>query len=428
MRALGRLALAAVCALGAFGAVAQTKAPAHKADAAFVIAVIPDTQNYIDFDSQRAEGFPIDAREAFLDQMSFVRRNLVSQGGEIAFVTAVGDVWQHPSRNMDAAHTALGLKADISDAAQARFSDRPGGVNSEMAVARAGYAMIASESPFSVSPGNHDYDAFWVDPRSPPPGQPSGQLHYGGLDNFRSVFGAQSPLFKARPWYAASFNGGADSAQIFEAGGYRFLHIGLEMAPADDVLAWASGVVARHKGLPTIVTIHDHLNPAGERLPIPVVDFKAVHPGHNNPEDLWTKFLSKQDQIFMVFSGHQNGQSRRVDTNAFGHKVWQMLSDYQNRDQALKAFDPDHKLKAHGFGDGWMRLARFDLAAAVPAVRVRAYSTYYHAYANELPTYAAWYRPAEKPQVSDEAFLAEEDFTLVLDDFRARFGAPRSGR
>jgi hypothetical protein len=201
-----------------------------------------------------------------------------------------------------------------------------------------------------------------------------------------------------------------------------------KMAPADDVLAWASGIIARHKGLPTIVTIHDHLNPAGERAPIPYVDFKAVHPGHNNPDDLWAKFLSREDQIFLVLSGHQNGQSRRVDANAEGHQVVQLLSDYQDRTQALRAFDPDRKMRSHGLGDGWMRLMRFDLAASTPIVRVRTYSTYFHAYANELPTYAAWYRPAEQQNLTDAAFLDQEDFTVELTDFRSRFAAARVRR
>src|SRR3546814_9030206 len=79
-------------------------------------------------------------------------------------------------------------------------------------------------------------------------------LHYGGLDNFHSAFGSDSDFFKGKPWYVGAFNGGADSAQIFEAGGYRFLHIGLEMAPEDDVIAWAEGLLRKYPGLPTIIS------------------------------------------------------------------------------------------------------------------------------------------------------------------------------
>ena len=38
-------------------------------DQKFTIAVISDTQNYVDFTRQKAEGYPIDAAELFIEQM-----------------------------------------------------------------------------------------------------------------------------------------------------------------------------------------------------------------------------------------------------------------------------------------------------------------------------------------------------------------------
>src|SRR3546814_3974713 len=93
-------------------------------------------------------------------------------------------------------------------------------------------------------------------------------LAYGGLKNWNSVFGADTPFFKKKPWYVDSFNGGANSAQVFEAGGFRFLHIGFEMAPSDEVLKWAEGVIKRYPGVPTIVSTHSYLHPAAERKEI----------------------------------------------------------------------------------------------------------------------------------------------------------------
>src|SRR5262245_29124322 len=34
----------------------------------FTIAVIPDTQNYVDYRQQKAQGFPLDSRELFFEQ------------------------------------------------------------------------------------------------------------------------------------------------------------------------------------------------------------------------------------------------------------------------------------------------------------------------------------------------------------------------
>ena len=68
----------------------------------FVLAVIPDTQNYVDFRHQRATDFKFDAADLFIEQMRFVAANAVGNGGDIAFVASVGDVWQHQSIDMDA--------------------------------------------------------------------------------------------------------------------------------------------------------------------------------------------------------------------------------------------------------------------------------------------------------------------------------------
>ena len=413
-------------------------------DGRFTIAVIPDTQHYLNYKHQRAAGFPIDAAEMFFDQMDYIARNLESEGGEIAFVTHVGDIWQHATGGIDAEHLALGLKDDPESKILPYIAPDPRALTIEARAAELGFRKLAGRVPFSVVPGNHDYDGFWFDsrftnrrdPRDPTrQSSPFGMAHYGGLNNFRSVFGDGTALFAGRPWRVGSHNGGASSATLFEAGGYRFLHLGLEFAPADDVLQWAVEMIRRHPGLPTIVTIHDHLNIRGERQPNPAVDMKAVHPEHNNAEDVWQELLSKHRQIFLVLSGHQHGQSRRVDAGAEGGKVWQLLADYQHRNQALRHVFGDGKLPMTpigpaDLGDGWMRLLNFDLTGPKARLQVRTYSTHFKAYASDLPDYARWYKPADHPELSDAEFLAQEEFTIELDDFYQRFGkhAKPSGR
>ncbi len=56
--------------------------------------------------------------------------------------------------------------------------------------------------------------------------------------------------------------------------------------------------------------------------------------------------------------------------------------------------------------------------------QMQTFSTYYGRYSSELPEYATWYRAHEQPEMSDEEFLAAEEFEIVLEDFRGRFGAP----
>ncbi|MEZ5998350.1 MAG: metallophosphoesterase [Hyphomonas sp.] len=401
-------------------------------DTEFTIAVLPDTQNYIDYTHQTAEGFPFDASEMFLDQMQYVAENLVSVGGEIAFVTSLGDVWQHPTLLIDEGHAARGFRRAASPVMDQYFAPTEETLTVEMPTAHEGFALIAGKTPFSVVPGNHDYDATWVDSKFPPkamtreeadPDDPLafGMLHPGGLDNFRAVFGADTPFFKDQPWYVASHDGGADSAQIFSAGGYRFLHIGLQFDPPDASLEWAASVMQAHKGLPTIISTHDYMNRFGERIPSRTLDGHAVDPIDNSPEMIWDKLIRQNDQVFLVLCGHQLGQGLRVDDNVQGHKVWQVLSDYQDRKQtAIEAGRPDTPI-----GDGWMRLMTFDMAGPVPLIRVKTYSTHYHALSRDTAQYAKWYKQAEKPDLTDEAFNDEDDFVMELEGFRERFESAR---
>ena len=416
--------------------------PAGAPSARFTIAVIPDTQNYVDYTHQISKGFAIDGSELFLAQMRDVARRAVGNGGDVVFVASVGDVWQHQTERIDLAHAARGFEVTDNPIFAAELAVGEEAKTIEIPKAIEGYQIIAAAGlPFGVAPGNHDYDAMWSAAGFPPnlaklKNDPDsirmvpediGMFHIGGLDNFRSAFGADTVFFKDKPWYVDHFAGGANSAQTFEAGGYGFLHIALQMQAPDEVLEWVRGVLARHPGKPTIISTHDYLDTQGERRPNPIVDLDRIDPDHhNNAEELWTKLIRQNDQIFLVLCGHEHGQSRRVDANAHGHEVHQVLADYQDRGQvAVDAGQaPGNFGRPAALGDGWYRLMTFDLAAEPPRVKVTTYSSHYDTSSLDLATYAEWYKPFEQPDSSDAEFHASEDFVLVLSDFRERFGAP----
>lgn len=409
------------------------------AEQRFTIAAIPDTQNYLDFTHQKAHGFVLDAADQFLGQMQYIADNTVARGGDIVFVTHLGDVWQHQTIEMDEEHKAAGFKAIPNKWFGSKFKPLPEQVTGiEMPMAVEGFRIIAETGvPFGVVPGNHDFDAMWSaegwtpvedrkDIRMTP--ETLGMIHAGGLDNFRSVFGSDSEFYKDKPWYVASFDGGSSSAQIFTAGGYTFLHLSLDMSPTDEVLAWARDVLAANPGLPTIVTTHDYLNHKGERLPNPIVDFHAVDPRHNNAQMLWDKFISQNDQIFMVLSGHQRGQALNIDMNNRDNRVYQILADYQDRGQSvIEAGGKPSSFTGMpvGLGDGWFRLMTFDFSGEIPVLEVKTYSSHYKANATDVADYAAWYKKHEQPGMSDTEFVEADNFSVELLDFRERFDKTR---
>ena len=405
----------------------------------FTVIHLPDTQNYVDYTRQKSAGFALDGVDLYLEQMRYIAGKSVANGGDVVFVAAVGDIWQHVLRDSDPEHAGRGIPSLGADASFAALIAPGPTLDFEIPSALAGYRLLAEAGlKFGVPPGNHDYDAWWSAPVAGAVADPGDvealaalppeqrQIHIGGFDAFRDALGADSEFFTGKDWYVSAHNGGSSSAQIFEAGGYRFLNLAFEMQAGDAVLAWAESVLAAYPGLPTIVSTHDFLSPRNERLPSGM-DLASVDPGFNNSaETIWQDFISEHDQVFLVLSGHQAGQGLRVDANDFGHSVYQMLADYQSRGQA--GIDAGQPLLGGGrpdvLGDGWLRELNFDLDAAQPRLRVRTYSTHYKAYSSDLPTYAQWYRQWEQPGMSDAEFLAAEDFTLELSDFRERFGAP----
>ena len=402
----------------------------------FTVVMLPDTQNYVDFTQQKAAGFALDSSELYLRQMEHIASKGVANGGDVVFVAAVGDVWQHVLRGMDPEHERRGIRSIGADLSALIKPDET--LNFEIPMAVRGYRLLAAaDIPFGVPPGNHDYDAWWTAPVAgtvaagasaaelanvPPENR---QIHIGGLEAFKQAFGSDSEFFRDKSWYVGAYEGGTSSAQIFAAGGYRFLHLAFEMHAGDQVLAWAERVLDEHPGLPTIVSTHDYLNPRNERRPSSM-DLALVDPGYNNDaETIWSTFVSRNDQIFMVLNGHQSGQGLRVDRNETGHAVYQMLADYQSRGQAgLDAGQPAGRNgQPAPIGDGWYREMTFHLAGDAPRVEIRTYSTHYRAYSSALPSYAQWYKQREQPNMSDEEFLRADEFTLELADFRQRFGS-----
>lgn len=390
----------------------------------FTVAMIPDTQNYVDYRHQKWSGFPFDAAEQYYAQLWWVGERAAGAGGDIVFATHMGDVWQHYSEWMDEGHAARGFKwmpnfGGSEVAASPKVHTRA----FEIPTAVRGYQLIDGKLPFSVLPGNHDFDALWTDPAHPPrpEAKKDGVRHVGGLTGFQSAFSADSAFFKDKPWYVGSHDGGADSAQVFTAGKCKFLHIALQYHAPDASLAWAAKLIQRYPGLPTIVSTHDYLDRDGKRNRRSNPNNSRLDRQDNDPQMIWDEFISRQDQVFLVLSGHVGGQGYSVAANAFGHEVHQLMADYQGRGRTATEAGAD----GADVGDGWLRLLKFKLDGERPSIDVRTYSTHYGKFASEIPEYGAWYKAHDgQAGLSDADYLKRDEFALPLTDFHQRFGAP----
>jgi hypothetical protein len=142
----------------------------------------------------------------------------------------------------------------------------------------------------------------------------------------------------------------------FEAGGRKWLVIGLEFAPRPDVLRWASDVIGAHPEHSAIIFTHAYLDPRtnlrmqlaigmgkikGQPEPVEPVLKPNEKPDITHGEDLWQQVAAKHANVVMVLCGHASYTNHTVSVGAAGQKVQEMVVDYQ-RD-------------VNG-GNGWMRL------------------------------------------------------------------------
>jgi len=310
----------------------------------FTVGVIPDTQNYVDYANYTNPA----ALQRFVDETTYLANNKTALN--LAYVTHVGDVVQH---------------GDLSRSGDA--------VDGEWKRAQTALNVLADANvPFGLVPGNHDYANY---------SHSTGSRPLSGNDKWNQYFGPDSSFYAGKSWYGGSYNGGMDSFQTFTGGGKTFLSLELEMDPSNGALAWAQSVIDSHPGLATIITTHSFLNPTTnvktqDNSQARANDISTYFPGtsvNNTPDQVWSKLIEGNDQIFMVLCGHNwngtdssgvsNGENLRIDNNDFGHPVYQVLSDLQGNTFSYDTTTGTYTPGVYTGGEGWLRLMEFDTEA-----------------------------------------------------------------
>ncbi len=197
-------------------------------DGAFTYVVIPDTQLY------RGEGAHVKKGKkpqtgptrnpAFASRVDWIAANVEKEN--IAFVSHVGDI------------------VDYRNAAQWSFASNQ-------------MAKLDGKVPYGISPGNHDI---------------------GGADTTEFNTWFPRARYETNAWYAGAFGGyvnakgkkvcagNADSCQLFEAGGMKFVVLHLECNAPAPVLAWADEMLDQYADRSAIICTHMYLGYATKKL------------------------------------------------------------------------------------------------------------------------------------------------------------------
>ncbi len=308
-----------------------------------------------------------------------------------AFVTAIRRLSACRTHRMDPAHAAEGFTRAANAFWDPITAPTPSTRQLEIPLALRGYRLLADRMPFSVVPGNHDYDAMWTHVAQPiatnlTP-RTAGPLHVGGLGQLhRRRFRRNRRSSRIAPWYVGAHDDGADSAQIFEAGGYRFLHIGLQFDALKASLAWASSVIAaswlcrRSSRRTTIWTIG-----AGERR----IRWRTI----TRP----TRTRTRRKLVWDTLSQPSRSDLSRVVRASYAR--------LQHRSQSRRTCGPSTDVElseppanCHRGGTRERRWHRRRLDASADVrherrrpidPRARTFSTHYRKFSTEMPEYAA---------------------------------------
>jgi len=280
--------LAAAAVLVGFATLQSliTAEPSAETTKSFTIAVLPDTQFYCDIQHKlSAKWGNGDLRRYFFEQTEWVRDN--QERLNIDFLVHEGDI----------------VQADAPE---------------EWAIAREAMSILDGKVPYCMCLGNHDMGYQKTDTN-----KYGFNIAVDRTTHFNEYFPREK--FAKRREFGGTFDPDRhdNSWYHFEAAGLKFLILALEYHPRDEVLDWANRIVAEHPDHRAIVVTHAYLKGDKTRT-----SNKLKLKG-NNGEQMWQKFVSKHENMFMVLCGHFSGEAVLTSTGDHGNPVHQILSDYQ---------------------------------------------------------------------------------------------------
>ena len=325
--------------------------PAAAKISSFALAVMPDTQFYARY-ATAAESDQYDKRfgsAPFAAQTKWIAAN--AKALNIPFTIHLGDVVDQVGKPD---------QWKVADAAMKVLED--------------------AKLPYSVLAGNHDvlWDVDYA--LNPADGTDAGRI----LPRSRTCSGSATERAKKQATFGARDASGFHEYHVFEAQGQKFMVLSLSWRISDAGIAWARQVIAKNPTLPVILVNHQLLN----------IDADGTSPLETEyGKMLWEKLIRDNDQIFMTLNGHHHGAAHLTKTNDFGHKVEEMVVDYQ---------------MAYQGGNGLMRLYEFDLTNK--QIKVLSFSPW-------VPQ-----KPAGTLNSFDQAVLTTPNEAFVIDmDFAQRF-------
>lgn len=192
---------------------------------------------------------------------------------------------------------------------------------------------LSDNIPFLFIQGNHDIGAATTDA--------DGNTVYRNTTNLNTYF----PFEDLKDNFDGYFEEGkVDNIYILteDDKGNKYMLLGLEFQPRDEVLDWANEVVAAHPDYNVIVSTHGYQSynyTTDEQYYITGNGYTSiVGTNSNNGDMIWEKFAKNHKNIIMVACGHVYHEDIFVTTNTGvnGNTVIEMIANAQTTDVQMR--------------------------------------------------------------------------------------------
>ncbi len=207
--------------------------------------------------------------------------------------------------------------------------------------AKASMSLLDNKVPYGVLPGNHDMSnqrkTTYYNQYFPFSQNSKGSYPVGQNDN---------------------------NYRLFSINKDDYIIINLEFCPTPEVIDWTNGILEDYSDRRAIITTHGYLDNEGERNVHTSSDKKGgCTASSNNTQYIWDELIYPNQNVFLILSGHVHDEARRTDNNIAGEPVYQLLANYQDRDNG---------------GNGWLRILEF--VPIEDKIYVKTYSPYLNHY------------------------------------------------
>jgi predicted phosphodiesterase len=201
--------------------------------------------------------------------------------------------------------------------------------------------------------GNHDYDFSNPSSRS--------------TVKFDTYFPVSKYYLKN--WFGGAYNSSMSNSYIkIEIEGKKYLIMGLEIFPRDEVLRWAQTIINQNTDSEILIVTHSYLNSNGTRTAsTDPYGSNAYSLGRDNDAiKLWNNFIKVNENIHYVFSGHQICSP----TSAYSY-------DINNRGGLVNQFFFNHQCDANG-GNGFLIIMNF--SPIEQKINIKTYSPFLNSF------------------------------------------------